>query len=422
VKTYPCIPAAGTFSRSPIAYGLPPETSISEGKGAYVKFNDYQWRLDWVCGLGPNLLGYSVPAFDLRVVMQLRRGSAFSLQSHLEVEVGSKLVHLLGTHVPGWSPDGLGVRWGLSGSDACEMAVRLARAVTGKDHVISAGYHGSSPIFTCSTPPALGIPPELSSYMHPVEFNDTQGILDWLDPAWKCKDDTRRYYMQRDDLAAIIIEQPSVEPNPEYYPFLRRICDETGALLIVDEVVTGLRYALGGVCEKYDIHPDLVCMGKSLGNGLPISALVGPKQYMDWFAKDSPPFCSSTFWGNAVSLAAADAMLEMWSQKDVDYIWSLGQKFIDGMNTTGYKVMGHPPRSIFVNLDDYDRAFLIQGMFKRGILVNRPNFVSRAHTEADVKQTVKAATEIRQEWQELSEEQLQETVKDHLPKVLFRNR
>jgi glutamate-1-semialdehyde aminotransferase len=420
MKTYNCVSVSGTFSRSPKAYGFSPSTCVLEGNGSKIKLNNNKWVLDFVCGLGPMILGYNNTAFDHRVMMQLRKGSAFSIQSSLEQEAGSKLVHLLGHHVPGWDADDLGVRWGLSGTDACNMAIRLARAITGKFNIIKIGYHGASVEFVCDTPPALGIIPDEKNYVKSFNFNDIDGIKEWLDNLTS-KDDPVHGYYYRDDLAAIIIEQPSEEPSPDYYPFLRQVCDETGALLVVDEVVSGFRYALGGICEKYNIKPDLCCYGKALGNGVPVSALVGPKEYMDWWSHDSPPFCSSTFYGNAISCAAAGAFLDIWNQKSVDYIWDIGTYFMKEMAKTGWEIFGHPVRSVMKFDSDAERAWFIHGMLDHGVLMNRPNFVSLAHTRADVDMTRDAAIEVYNDMPK-DKMQLEKLMADKMPRVLFRNR
>src|SRR3989337_1274427 len=157
------------------------------------------------------------------------------------------------------------------------------------------------------TPPALGIPHNYKKDAFTFDFNAPSSL---------------NAFSFRDDLAAVMLEQGIVEPRVDWYEFLRTFCNKTGALLILDEVVTGLRYGLGGVAEKYQVKPDIITMGKALGNGFPISVVVGRKEYMDWFSRTNPIFCSSTHWGEAVSLAAADAMLDIWYQQEVDYLFS----------------------------------------------------------------------------------------------------
>src|SRR3990167_8467780 len=364
----------GTFSKAPRAFGFEDELAVESDAGAYIRLNDGSQLLDFVCGLGANLLGYGNREFTQRVIRQVALGGGFSLPHVLEQQVAENLVNLLGTRVPGWTPDTISVRFAKTGSDANSMAVRLARAFT----------------FDFNAPSSLNA------------------------------------FSFRDDLAAVMLEQGIVEPKVDWYEFLRTFCNKTGALLILDEVVTGLRYGLGGVAEKYQVKQDIITMGKALGNGFPISVVVGRKEYMDWFSRTNPIFCSSTHWGEAVSLAAADAMLDIWNQQEVDYIWDIGEQLITeiggAIDKTGWKIAGHPPRSLMVFQDDYERAFFIHGMRDRGILINRPNFICSAHTSRDVEKTAAAVSELAEERKTLDKKELMNLVEGSLPHILFTNR
>ena len=401
----------GTFSKAPRAFGFEDELAVESGAGAYIRLNDGSQLLDFVCGLGANLLGYGNREFTQRVIRQVALGGGFSLPHVLEQQVAEKLVNLLGTRVPGWTPDTISVRFAKTGSDANSMAVRLARAVTGRDIFCHNGYGGWGAEFIAMTPPALGIPHNYKKDAFTFDFNAPSSL---------------NAFSFRDDLAAVMLEQGIVEPRVDWYEFLRTFCNKTGALLILDEVVTGLRYGLGGVAEKYQIKPDIITMGKALGNGFPISVVVGRKEYMDWFSRTNPIFCSSTHWGEAVSLAAADAMLDIWNQQEVDYIWDIGEQLITeiggAVDETGWKIVGHPPRSLMVFQDDYERAFFIHGMRDRGILINRPNFICSAHTSRDVEKTAAAVFELAEERKTLDKKELMNLVEGSLPHILFTNR
>jgi len=245
----------------------------------------------------------------------------------------------------------------------------------------NSGYHGWASEFS-DTSPALGIPVGYQrDLIRKIKWNDKSSVMS---AAW------------REDFAAIIVEHPADETDPDWYDFLRRICDESKALLILDEVVTGLRFGLGGAASLYNAMPDLIVMGKALGNGVPISALVGRKEYMDWFSRSDPVFCSSTHWGEALGLAAASAVLDIWNQSAVEYIWSIGKMLMDGLAKSGYVVVGHPPRSLLKFDNKYDQAFFIHEMRERDILMNRPNFISTSHSQHSVKETVAAANEVAQ--------------------------
>ncbi len=224
-------------------------------------------------------------------------------------------------------------------------------------------------------------------------------------------------------VAAVIIEQGLEPPAEGFYEGVREFCDQVGALLIMDEVVTGLRYGLGGVCGLHGIKPDLVCMGKALGNGLPISAVVGPAEYMDWFSRVDPVFCSSTMWGETLGLAAAKVVLEVWGEKEVLQTWELGSSLVLAALDAGWSVIGDPPRSLLTFGSIEEQAFFIHGMRDEGILINRPNFPTLAHTEGDVSLTGEAARRVRAKYESAVERGvLGELVKGKLPRVLFSNR
>ncbi len=201
------------------------------------------------------------------------------------------------------------------------------------------------------------------------------------------------------------------------------LCDEHKALLVMDEVVTGFRYAEGGASQLYGVYADLACYGKGLGNGIPISLLAGPREYMGWFAKDNPVFCSGTHMGNALSMSAGWAVLTTLELHPViEHLWQIGGALRDGLCQIGYDCRGHSPRTVMMWKNDAEKAYFIQGMLKRHILMNRPNFSCYAHTMAQVEETLAAAKEVKAEMDNLGEKAMAKAVKDYMPRVLFRNR
>jgi len=410
------LPSAATFSKDvrTWAHDFYP-TELEYGKGAHVWDKDGRSWLDWVSGLGANLLGYCNSDFCQRVEPQIWRGAGFSLPHTFERQVALKLVNLLGSHVPGWRPDTLQVRFGKSGTDATTMAIRLARAVTGHYRILKCygHYHGWADWSTSTTPPAWGVIPEERTYVTEWKFNDTDSL-------WTA------YHSQPElPVAAIIMEQPLEEPYPDFYPEVRRFCDETKTLLILDEVVTFLRYGLGGASGMFEIEPDLICVGKALGNGFPISALIGRKEYMTWFDRVDPVFCSSTHFGDAVSLAAADAVLTIFGRKDLVKLWATGHNLIKGLQDSGWHTLGIPPRSIMNFKSLGERLYFVLGMRDHGILMNRPNFPNLGHTAEDVERTTWAAKEVRQHFLENWHEDdpvCQQWVEQNRPWILFQGR
>jgi len=402
------IPVAATFSKDARFWTKDFEPYCFTGASTENRVIgiDGKQYLDWVSGLGANLLGYGKEfnGFSQYVNMWIRKGVSFSLPHMLEYQVAEKLTDLLSNYVPGWKTEHLQVRWVKDGSGACDAAVRLARAVTGKEVVTSSGYHGWHETFVAATPPAHGIAQNLRQAIKTFEFNKYTNLSKY------------------EDIACVITEQGADEPNSDWYPALQWFCDNKSCLLIMDEVVTGLRYARGGACEKYNVKPDLVCIGKALGNGFPLAALVGPKRYMDWFAREDPVFVSSTNAGDVASLAAADYMLDFIQDgKYLEHIYRVGQALITELRSTGWQVIGNEPRSVIVFESDAQKAYFVARMRDHGILMNRPNFPTMAHTVDDAKLTGIAAWQVKDEWDKLSTEAI-EKWQQMAPVVLFRQR
>lgn len=409
-------PCASTFSKDPRTWAKHFEpTEIAYGQNAHVIDAQGRDYIDWVSALGANLLGYSNSQFCSRVAAQVWHGAGFSLPHTLEDQVALKLVDLLGNRIDGWGVNNLQVRFGKTGTDVTTMAVRLARAVTGRTRILKCKghYHGWGDWSIAVTPPAHGIPPGQAEWVKEFTFNDIDSLRAWgNDP---------------EPIAAVIMEQPLEIPFADWYPEVRDFCDTFECLLIMDEVVTGLRYALGGASELYHIEPDLMCYGKALGNGLPISALIGRREYMKWFDRVDPVFCSGTHFGDAVSLAAADAVLDLFNQKSLIQLWNTGSALVEGLRGQGWKVLGWPPRSLMQFDTMAERLCFVLGMAGQGVLMNRPNFPNMGHTEQDVKYTLQVAQVLRNvylaDWKGKEDEpEVQAWVKERQPWILFSGR
>lgn len=406
----------GTFSKSPLAWGFEEELCVEEAHGVRVRLSDGKEYIDWVSGLGSNLLGYGVynNAYAKAIINQLGKGGgSLSLPSLLEQQVAEKLAHLLEVNTPGWQGQKLGVRFAKTGSDTTTMAVRLARAITGKSGIlcVKGGYHGWGDWTVARTEPAYGVTDTEGLYTEDFDFNNVASL-------YRAADILKDF-----GIAAVIIEQGLEKPADHFYEEVRAFCDNQKCLLIMDEIVTGLRYGLGGACGLYGIEPDLVCMGKALGNGLPVSALIGRKEYMDRFARVDPVFCSSTFWGESLGIAAADVVLNEWGEKQIQYIWELGEKLQAGLDEAGWTVIGDPPRSLLTFKRPEHQAFFIHSMREQGFLMNRPNFPTLAHTREDVDLTIEAVRVAKENLDAMIERGvLGEWAKGKLPRVLFSNR
>ena len=414
------LPMAGTFSKHPWAWGLPSGLAVRAAEGCMVKLNSGDdWFFDWVCGLGPNILGYG--QHNLRwyeaVKEQLKNGAAFSLPHVLETEVAELLRHLIAE----WrghsckDPHELQVRFCKTGTEANTMAVRLARAVTGREGIIAfdGGYHGWAD-WSQDNEPAHGVTVSEADHIARAVFNEPGSLV------------TAANGLKREGIrpAAVIIEHPLQEPDRGFYDAVRSWCNVNGALFIMDEVVTGLRFGGGGASGYYGANPDLVTMGKALGNGLPIAALVGHKETMQWFARIDPVFCSSTFWGEAVGLAGAKAVLEQVDSQFVKRLQRINNEIADALTGAGWTVKADKARSLLTPTNDSEAAFIVHGFFEVGHLVNRPQFACLAQDDIGaVLALSEAATIVRQKYlAALERGTLAKQVQGKFGRRLFSNR
>lgn len=295
--------ASQTFSKSHLQ--LPRNHAplfIERAEGAWFHDVDGNAYVDLVMGLGPMTLGYCDEDVDAAIRAQLENGIVFSLPSSLEMEVAEKLVELI--------PCAEMVRFGKNGSDATSAAIRLARAHTGRERVMCCGYHGWHDWYIGSTSRHLGVPDAVRDLTVSAPFNDVNVVED-------------RFRAHPGEFAALILEPASVAlPDDGYLTALKDLCDQHGALLIFDEVVTGFRYHMGGAQTLYGVTPDLTCFGKGMANGMPLSAVVGRRDVMQ---RMEDIFFSGTFGGECLSLAAALATIEKLERTGTpDYFWHRG--------------------------------------------------------------------------------------------------
>lgn len=305
----------GTFSKHSSRYpdGIAPE-GLVRGCGAYVVGTDGQRYLDTVAALGPILLGYGHPAVNQAIAEQLACGTSFSMLHPLEVEVAELLCEVL--------PCAEMCRFCRNGTDATNMAIRLARAYTRKQHAVFVGYHGGgSDSYGITTDKAAGILPHITPYNHQTRWGDLTTV-------------PRHAF---DDLALVMVEVPSppwgtarseIRMTLETY---QAIAHEYGALFVLDEIVSFPRYALGGAQALYGVTPDLCTVSKAIANGLPLAALCGQRQYMERL-NVGDIFASYTFSGETTALAAAKAVIT--TLRDTDALIQLqryGQRYGDGL-------------------------------------------------------------------------------------------
>lgn len=371
-----------TFSKGPTQFvqGIAP-VFLQRGKGSHVWDVDGNEYIDYMGALGPIVLGYSYPAVNEAAKHQLEQGVSFSLPHPLEIEVAELLCEII--------PCAEMVRFGKNGSDATSGAVRVARAYTGRDIVACCGYHGWQDWYIGTTTRNQGVPKAVRELTIPFEYNNIESLK-------------RIFTRYSGQVAGVIMEPVGVEePRKGFLQQVRELTQSEGALLIFDEVVTGFRLALGGAQEYFSLVPDLACFGKALGNGFPISAVVGRREIMQLFDEI---FFSFTYGGEALSLAAALATVRVLQEKNViPLLWKQGEKLKDGYNVLAKELkvdaytqcVGYPPRTIIMFKDEKGQESLIlrsvfqQELLKRGILSGGYHNVALSHTDADVDYTLR---------------------------------
>jgi glutamate-1-semialdehyde aminotransferase len=368
-----------TMSKSPNQYvrGVHP-IYLQRGKGCEVQDLDGNWFVDYPCSLGPIILGHNHKRTVKAITRQLKKGITFSLISPLEVELAELVCDVV--------PCAEQIRIAKNGSDATSMAVRAARSYTGKDNILmpEGHYHGFSDFFAAVVRP-YGVPKVLGELVTQFKYNDRHDLEDKLK--------TGKY-------GVVIMEPTSLErPFGDYLYWVKFLCEKYGAVLIFDEVVTGFRWALGGAQEYYGVTPHLTAMGKAMANGMPISIVAGKKEIMNEF---DHVFFSSTFGGEACSIAAAIATVkELEEKRDEIYphIWKFGDILRIGFNDAAARIgidtdmFGMAPRhNIRFNTDDPSgcKDLFHQEMVKRGILIGTQIYVTWAHKEKHIVKTIDA--------------------------------
>lgn len=376
--------ATQTLSKGPTQWvqGVAP-VYVERADGAYVWDVDGNRYLDFPMALGPIILGHRHPAVHEAIVRQLRDGITFTLPHPIEIAVAERIATLV--------PNSERVRFAKSGSDATSAAVRLARATTGREGVIVTGYHGWHDWYIGSTARRLGVPEAVRALVEPVAFGD----VDALSAAFE-----RRPH----GVACVVCEPVGIlEPTPALLRDIIELAHRHGALVVFDEVITGFRLAPGGAQQHFGVQADLVCFGKALGNGMPISALAGPAGTMDAL---QDVFFSGTHGGETLSLAAARATLDVLAREPVhEHLWRLGRRLQEGVTAAiqqhglgdWVSCSGAAPWTI-VSVREADpdagtlpaKSLIQQELIKRGILFNGSNFISYAHTDADIDAAIQA--------------------------------
>ena len=386
-------------SRRPTRYahGVSP-VYAARAKGARFWDVDGHEYIDWASGIGAVILGYCDPAVDDAVREQIGRGTATSINHELEVGLAEELARTV--------PSAEMVRYAKCGGEACAIAVRIARGVTGRDRVLFCGYHGwhdwylaanlaeeaslNAHLFPGIEP--IGVPKGLAGTALPFPYGDLPALGELLD-------------RHRGEVAAVILEPLRSEPPPAgYLEEVRRLARDHGAVLIFDEVTSGFRLAAGGAQESLGVTPDMTVLGKAISNGYPMAAVVGSRAVM---APAGRMFISSTYWSDPIGLAAALTTIRELKRREVPaYLHRLGTEIQQQINAaaaeTGLTVecggLAVHPTLAFRTDDPRTKTLLttlyIQEMAKRGCHGYAAFYLNAAQGPAEVAQTAAAAREV----------------------------
>ena len=387
---------------------------IVRGLGAEILDADGNTYIDYVCSWGPLILGHAHKQVISAVTETLKRGASFGAPTALEVRLAKLICECL--------PSMDMVRLVNSGTEATMTAIRLARGVTARPRIIKFDgcYHGHSDsllvaagsgVATLGIPGSPGVPEQVAQLTLSLPYNNSGAVRE-------------AFAKYPGEIAAVIVEPVAgnmgvVPPRDGFLKELAEITRQNGALLIFDEVITGFRLGLGGAQGRYDVVPDLTCLGKIIGGGLPVGAFGGSRDIMCQLAPDGPVYQAGTLSGNPLAMAAGLATLEILKadpriyDRLEEHSAALAEGLMEKAAAHGHQVQGNRVGSLstlFFTSDpvtDYASALksdtakyaaFYRGMRERGIYLAPSQFeatmVSGAHTPIHIEDTLLAAEDV----------------------------
>jgi glutamate-1-semialdehyde 2,1-aminomutase len=386
---------------------------FDRAEGAYLYDVDGRRYIDYVGSWGPMILGHAHAEVLAAVAETAAKGLSFGAPTPLETRMADRVCEL----VPSMDL----VRMVSSGTEATMSAIRLARGYTGRDKIVKfeGCYHGhadsllvkaGSGALTLGQPSSPGVPASLAAHTITLDYNDSDQIHE-------------TFARLGEQIACIIVEPVAgnmncIPPLPDFLETLREACDEFGAVLIFDEVMTGFRVALGGAQERYGVTPDLTTLGKVIGGGMPVGAFGGRREIMERIAPLGPVYQAGTLSGNPVAMSAGLKTLDLLSVPGFfDALESqterLATGFVEAAKSAGVPLTMNCVGGMFgifftdapqvtsyaqataCNVDQFKRFY--HAMLRRGVYLApsafEAGFVSAAHAAADLDSTLAAAAE-----------------------------
>ena len=382
---------------------------IKSGKGSQVTDVDGNIFIDYVASWGPLIFGHAHPRVVEAIIRQAELGTSYGATTELEIELAEKVVSAI--------PSVEVVRMVNSGTEAVMSALRLARGITGRDKIVKfeGCYHGhgdsllvkaGSGLVSLGIPECPGIVSSLAEKTLNLSYNDVEGVRDLFQREGK-------------NIAALIVEPIAgnmgvIPPIPGFLQTLREETKKAGALLIFDEVISGLRVSLGGAQKLFGITPDITCMGKIIGGGLPVGAYGASKEVMDHISPVGSIYQAGTLSGNPLAMAAGNVVLDLLSEPRVyELLEEKSKKLCDGFekNTQELGVSAQFTRvgsmfsmfftdqqiTNFESVKTCDTKFFksyFNGLLEEGIYIApsqfEAGFMSAIHSDKEIEQTIDA--------------------------------
>ena len=382
---------------------------IKSGKGSQIIDVDGNKFIDYVASWGPLIFGHAHPRVVEAIIRQAELGTSYGASTELEIELAEKVVSAI--------PSVEVVRMVNSGTEAVMSALRLARGITGRDKIVKfeGCYHGhadsllvkaGSGLVSLGIPECPGIVSSLAEKTLNLSYNDAEGVRDLFEREGK-------------NIAALIVEPIAgnmgvIPPIPGFLQTLREETKKAGALLIFDEVISGLRVSLGGAQKLFGITPDITCMGKIIGGGLPVGAYGASKEVMDHISPVGSIYQAGTLSGNPLAMAAGNVVLDLLSEPRVyELLEEKSKKLCDGFqkNTQELGISAQftrvgsmfsmfftdQPVTNFESVKTCDTKFFksyFNGLLEEGIYIApsqfEAGFMSAIHSDKEIEQTIDA--------------------------------